>query len=54
MTLHFLDIRACYLRWQHTLICNNLDLIIRLQEYGTIHFGDPFADQPEFMPGFGA
>jgi hypothetical protein len=53
MTLHFLDIRACFLRWQRKWICENWDLLCRSQEYGAIHYGDPFMDQPEFMPGLG-
>jgi hypothetical protein len=51
MTLHFLDIRACFIRWNKKWICRNLDLLMRSEEFATIHFGDAFQNQPDFMPG---
>jgi hypothetical protein len=53
MTFHLLDIRAFHIRNNKKWICDNLDLILRSEEFSCIHFKDVFENQPEFMGGFG-
>jgi hypothetical protein len=50
---HFLDIRAFHIRRNKKWLCNNVDLILRSEEFSSIHFKDAFKNQPEFMAGFG-